>query len=112
MQACADAVTFADANGASGMTSGSPRELLRGLASEILASRGLDKPCSDDDTAALMLAVENELKIKIPQSKITADVFRSVSTLPAMLQRVAQASYPLGTDRDGQPSSRDRYSGD
>ena len=84
------------------MTAGSPRERVRGLVSGILASHGLDKPFSDDDTlaevglasvdmVALMLAVENEFRIEIPQSEITADVFRSVSTLEAMLRRVAPA---------------------
>jgi acyl carrier protein len=80
----------------------SPRDRLRRLVTDILASHAISKPFSDDDTlaevglasvdmVALMLAVENEFKIEIPQSEITAEVFRSVSTLEAMLLRLAPA---------------------
>ena len=102
MQARSDDTKSADANGANDVSAPSPRERLRGLVSGILASHGIDKPFSDDDTLAevglasvdmvsLMLAVENEFRIEIPQGEITADVFRSVSTLVAMLRRVAPA---------------------
>jgi acyl carrier protein len=76
-----------------------PRVRLRGLVTTILASHTIVRPFSDDDTLAevglasvdmvtLMLAVENEFNVEIPQSEITAEVFRSVSTLEDLILRL------------------------
>jgi acyl carrier protein len=81
----------------------SPRQRLRGLVTEILAKRSAVKPFSDDDTlaevglasldmVALMLAVENEFTLEIPQSEINAEVFRSVATLADLLIRLGPAA--------------------
>lgn len=76
-----------------------PRDRLRRLVTDILATRSIAKPFSDGDTLAevgltsvdmvtLMLAVENEFTLEIPQGDITAEVFRSVATLENLILRL------------------------
>src|SRR5665213_1566291 len=65
---------------------------IRGLVAGILARRACAKIFSDEDTLAeigiasidmvtLLLAVESEFNIEVPQSEITPEVFRSVTTI-------------------------------
>lgn len=77
----------------------SPRDRIRGLVVGILAAHSPVRPFSDDDTLAeigissidmvtLLLAVESAFNIEVPQHEITADVFRSVSTVDALIGRL------------------------
>jgi acyl carrier protein len=76
-----------------------PREAIRALVKGILAAQGQNEPFSDDDTlaeigigsvdmVALLLAVESSFDLEVPQHEITIDVFRSISTLDAMVRRL------------------------
>jgi acyl carrier protein len=78
-----------------------PRGRLLGLVAEIVgdASRTIppDARLSDLGMTSikmvnLMLAVEAEFAVTIPQADITPDNFRSVATIEALLHRLAQAS--------------------
>lgn len=75
------------------------RERLRSLVAGILASNGSRPAFSDEDTLAeiglasldmvrLMLAVENEFTVEIPQADITPETFRSITTIDRLLQRL------------------------
>jgi acyl carrier protein len=81
----------------------SRREALRGLVAAILATKGISHPFADDDTLAeigigsadmieLLLAVESAFNVEVPQHEITPDVFRSVATLDALMQRLLPAA--------------------
>jgi acyl carrier protein len=75
-------------------------ERIRGLVAGILATRScFAGTFSDEDTLAeigiasldmvtLLLAVESEFNIEVPQYEITPDVFRSVSTIDALVWRL------------------------
>lgn len=87
-------VTAADA-----AAPGSSRLRLRELVTEILAAQSQERPFSDDDTlveigitsvdmVTLLLAVESAFDIEVPQHEITAETFRSVATVDAMLSRL------------------------
>jgi acyl carrier protein len=76
-----------------------PRETIRTLVTDILAAQGQTQPFNDDDTLAeigigsvdmvsLLLAVESTFDLEVPQHEITIDVFRSISTLDAMVRRL------------------------
>lgn len=73
---------------------------LRGLVSDILGHSSRRTAFASDDTLAeiglgsmdmitLMLAVEREFDVSIPQEEITPDSFRSVSTIEALILRLA-----------------------
>ena len=75
-------------------------ERLRRLVSGILGGSPRRAAFSRDDTLAevglgsmdmisLMLAVENEFSVAIPQEEITPESFRSVSTIEALILRLA-----------------------
>jgi len=75
------------------------RDRLRGLVDEILATKSAAKPVSDDETLAevgiasvdmvtLLLSVEREFDIEVPTHEITADVFRSISTIDSLIRRL------------------------
>ena len=77
----------------------STRDRLRGLVTEILAMRTPISSFSDNDTLAelgiasidmvtLLFSIENEFGVEVPQYEITADVFRSISTIDALIQRL------------------------
>jgi acyl carrier protein len=77
----------------------SPRERLRGLVVGIVARKAPVKPFSDDDTLAeigvtsvdmvtLLLSVESEFGVEVPQHEITADVFRSIATIDSLIRRL------------------------
>lgn len=97
--------------------SASPKERLRALVADILDSRYPSKPLSDDDTLAeigiasidmvkLLLLVESEFNVEVPSHEITADVFRSISTIDALLQRLTPpCSAPDGGALAGRPSA-------
>jgi acyl carrier protein len=75
-------------------------ERIRGLVAGILATRSCAAATfSDEDTLAeigiasldmvtLLLAVESEFNIEVPQCEITPEVFRSVSTIDALVWRL------------------------
>lgn len=78
-------------------------ERVRGLVTGILASNGIGAAFADDATLAevglasldmvkLMLAVENEFTIEIPQADITPETFRSVATIERLVARLEQAN--------------------
>ena len=80
----------------------SPRARLRTVVTDILAAHAIAAPFSDDDTLAevgltsldmvkLMLAVENEFTIEIPQADITPETFRSVATMERLVGRLMGA---------------------
>lgn len=75
------------------------RAQLRALVTDILAARSIPTGFADDDTlteigvtstdmVALLLGVESAFDLEVPQHEITAEVFRSVATIDAMLQRL------------------------
>jgi acyl carrier protein len=77
----------------------SSRERVRGLVVGILAAKSAGTAFSDDATLAeigiasvdmvtLLLSVEGEFDIEVPQHEITAEVFRSVSTIASLIQRL------------------------
>jgi acyl carrier protein len=77
----------------------SSRERVRGLVAGILAAKSAGAPFSDDDTLAeigiasvdmvtLLLAVESEFNVEVPPHEITAEVFRSVSTIAGLIHRL------------------------
>ena len=83
----------------------SARDRVRGLVTGILATRHSVRPFSDDDTlaeigiasidmVALLLAVENEFDVEVPQEEITADVFRSIATIDALVRRLRPDPLP------------------
>lgn len=78
-------------------------ERVRRLVTEILAANGIRAPFSDDATLAevglasldmvkLMLAVENEFTIEIPQADITPETFRSVATIEQLVARLTASA--------------------
>jgi acyl carrier protein len=78
------------------------RQRLRDLVGGILmkhSTRSEICAFSDDDTLAeigitsidmvvLLLSVENEFAVEVPQHEITPGAFRSISTIDALLQRL------------------------
>jgi acyl carrier protein len=75
------------------------RERLRGLVVGILPAEPPPPPFADDATLAeigigsvdmvtLLFAVESEFDIEVPQHEITADVFRSIATIDALIGRL------------------------
>jgi acyl carrier protein len=77
----------------------SPRERVRALVAGILAAKSAAPSFSDDDVLAeigiasvdmvtLLLAVESEFDVEVPQHEITAEVFRSVSTIETLIVRL------------------------
>jgi acyl carrier protein len=73
-----------------------PRERVTGLVRRILASRAIDRSFSADDDLRevgltsldmvnLVLAVESELGVTIPERDITPANFRSVSSIEALV---------------------------
>lgn len=76
-----------------------PRERLRDLVAGILAAKSPAPAFSDDDTLAeigiasvdmvtLLLSVESEFDVEVPAHEITADVFRSISTIDTLIRRL------------------------
>jgi len=72
---------------------------VRALVAAILAAKSEVRPFSDDDTLAeigiasvdmvtLLLTLESEFDLEVPQQDITADMFRSISTIDALVQRL------------------------
>jgi acyl carrier protein len=78
------------------LTEISPRERVAALVRRILAARGIERPFSaeDDlreigltslDMVNLVLAVESELAVSIPERDITPANFRSVASIEALV---------------------------
>jgi acyl carrier protein len=74
----------------------SPRERVAALVRRILAERAIDRPFSADDDLRevgmtsldmvnLVLAVESEFAVSIPERDITPANFRSVSAVEALV---------------------------
>lgn len=81
----------------------SPRDRLRALVAGILAAKSQAGPFSDDDTLAeigiasvdmvtLLLSVESEFDLEVPQQDITPDMFRSIATIDALVRRLLPQS--------------------
>ena len=75
------------------------RARVRALVLNILGTRAPARAFSDDETLAeigiasidmvtLLLALESAFDIEVPQFEITADVFRSIATIEALLLRL------------------------
>ncbi len=80
-----------------------PGDRLLKLVGQLLAGRIGDRSVSIEDELTkiglssidmvnLMLAVEAEFDIMIPQSEITPENFRSISTIGALVERLALSS--------------------
>jgi len=74
----------------------SPRERVAALVRRILAERAIERPFSADDDLReigltsldmvnLVLAVESELAVSIPERDITPANFRSVASIEALV---------------------------
>lgn len=85
------------------------RERLRGLVTDILATKSSARHFTDDETLAeigiasidmvtLLLSVEREFDVEVPTHEITADVFRSISTIDSLVGRLLPSP---GTARHG-----------
>ena len=81
----------------------SPRDRLLTLVGQLLADRSGLRAVSPDDTltdiglssinmVTLMLEVEAEFDVTIPQSDITPENFRSVATIEALIVRLRPAA--------------------
>ena len=84
----------------------SPRERVTAVVRRLLADRSITKPFGADDDLRevgltsldmvnLVLAVESELAVSIPESEITPNNFRSVASIEALvvgLHRANQAA--------------------
>jgi acyl carrier protein len=86
-----------------GTVEASPRYRLRALVAGILTAKSQSRPFSDDDTLAeigiasvdmvtLLLSVESEFDLEVPQQDITPDMFRSISTIDALVRRLLPQS--------------------
>jgi acyl carrier protein len=91
----------------------SPRERLHGLVVGIVAPKSPNRSFSDDETlteigvtsvdmVTLLLSVESEFGVEVPQHEITADVFRSISTIDNLIRRLL----PDAPGRDAAPVAR------
>ena len=83
-----------------------PRERVTAVVRRLLADRSITKPFGADDDLRevgltsldmvnLVLAVESELAVSIPESEITPNNFRSVASIEALvvgLHRANQAA--------------------
>jgi acyl carrier protein len=81
----------------------SPRDRLLTLVGQLLADRSGLRTVSPDDTltdiglssinmVTLMLEVEAEFDVTIPQSDITPENFKSVATIEALIVRLRPAA--------------------
>jgi acyl carrier protein len=84
----------------------SPRERLRALVFRLLATNAPCRPFSDEETlteigitsvdmVSLLLAVESEFGVEVPDHEIVADSFRSIATMDGLIQRLTSLR-PLG----------------
>jgi acyl carrier protein len=71
------------------------------IVRDILARRSIDRPIQDDedlrevglnslDLVNLMLAVESELDLKIPESEMTLKNFRSIAAIRVLVASLLQ----------------------
>jgi acyl carrier protein len=83
------------------VTLSSPRERVTEVVRRLLADRAITRPftAQDDlrevgltslDMVNLVLAVESELSVSIPESEITPANFRSVAAIEALVARLGQ----------------------
>ncbi len=81
-------------------STGLPRDRLVELVKQMLSKNSITRPVSIDDQlseagltsldmVSLMIAVEAEFDILIPASDITPANFRSISTIEALIMRIA-----------------------
>jgi acyl carrier protein len=87
-------------------TQASPRERVTAVVRRLLADRSINKPFGPDDDLRevgltsldmvnLVLAIESELAVSIPEAEITPNNFRSVASIEALvagLHRADQAA--------------------
>jgi acyl carrier protein len=93
-------ITSADKEAASAPT---PREQLLALVRRIIGAPGANRPLAVDarlselgitsiKMVTLMLAIEAEFDLTIPQSEITPESFATVASLEALVERIKPAS--------------------
>jgi len=81
-------------------------EGVNALVRAILAKRSIDRPVGRDDDLAetglssldivnLMLAVEAEFDLTIPEREMRPDNFRSMARIEALVVSLTQASHPV-----------------
>ena len=89
--------------GAAPTTPATPRERLLLLVRRILGAAAGNRPLPIDarlselgissiKMVGLMLAIEAEFKLTIPQDQITPENFHSIASMEAMLERIAPAA--------------------
>ena len=82
-------------------------ERVAALVRQLLAKRNIDRPVGADESLAacglssldvvnLMLAVEGEFAIKIPDRDMTPSNFRSIASIEALVHTLARAHEPAG----------------
>lgn len=100
MQTSCDSVMSRPATG--GGFGEPPRQRLRRLVEGIVTAKRPARPFSDNDTLAeigvtsvdmvtLLLAVESEFDVEVPQHEITAEVFRSIASIDGLIRRLLPA---------------------
>lgn len=83
-------------------TTPSTRERVTALVQKLLAKRSIDRPIGHDDdltesglssldTVNLMLAVEADFGVKIPDRKMTPANFRSIARIEALVDALTSA---------------------
>jgi acyl carrier protein len=81
----------------------SSRRQLRDLVADILAAQSVARSFADDDTLAeiginsidmvtLLLAVESTFDVEVPPHEITAETFRSIATVDALIGRLRRGA--------------------
>jgi acyl carrier protein len=99
VQILSDQVASGLDRGAAGLPGSLRRERLRRLVVGLIATTSPCRPFSDDETlteigvtsadmVALLLAVESEFGVEVPDHEIVADSFRSIDTMDGMMQRL------------------------
>ncbi len=89
----------------------SPRERLLGLVRKILGANAANRPLPIDarlselgvssiKMVSLMLAIETEFDLTIPQTEITPENFSSLATVEALVLRIAAGSASTEAGRE------------
>ena len=82
-------------------------ERVTALVRQLLAKRSLDRPVGADesltacglsslDVVNLMLAVEGEFAIRIPEREMTPSNFRSIASIEVLVRTLLRAPAPAG----------------
>ena len=82
------------------------RQRVAGLVRQLLAKRGIDRALGDDDdlgesglssldTVNLMLGVESEFDVKIPEREMRPANFRTIARIEALVASLMDQSAPV-----------------